>query len=312
MIAAGLGGRGASQHRGRSAFYDQQLEAAMYRLLHLGGASCQRNFSALEQRRLHYLEAGAGRPLLLLHGAGGGAANWYRLFASLSTRWRVLAPDLPGFGFSDPVEPAAPLGQQVAAFLAEWLRSIGVDRAHVIGTSFGGLVALRLDRHIAIPRLAVIDSVGLDARMPLLLRLATLPVIARLVVAPTRRGTRAMFRHALTSARLPAEHEQALIDYLYWSAKSNDARTMARAFTRFAGISGQRDVVTVDQLRNIAERLLLIWGERDDFLPVAHVRRVCALAGCSDVRIIPGAGHSPNWEQPERLLNVINEFLENE
>jgi pimeloyl-ACP methyl ester carboxylesterase len=222
----------------------------------------------------------------------------------------VLAPDLPGFAFSDPIEPIAPLGQQVANVLAGWLRSIGVARVSVIGTSFGGLAALRLPHYFDVARIIVTDSVGLARRLPPLLRLATLPLVARMVVSPTRQGTRAMLRHALTASRLPVEHEQALVDYLYASAKRSDARVMTRAFVRFAGLHGQRDVLSGDELRSIADRLLVVWGARDRFLPAADVKRATALAGCAEVRMIPSAGHSPNWENPDALVNVITEFLE--
>lgn len=284
----------------------------MRRLLELGGCACESHFAGHDGRRLHYLTAGSGPPLLLLHGAGGGAANWYRLLGPLASHRRVFVPDLPGFGFSTAIEPRAPLGRQVAAIIAEWLAEIGVDRFDVVGTSFGALVGLRLTELLDVRRIVITDAVGLSRRLPLLLRLATLPGVARLVVAPTRRGTRSLLRNVLTSAPLPAAHEQALINYLYWSARRSDARLLARAFTRFSSIAGQRDVVSVDELRAVAGRLLLVWGERDRFLSVRSVERNCALAGCRPVRIIPGAGHSPNWEQPERLLKVIQEFLSDE
>jgi pimeloyl-ACP methyl ester carboxylesterase len=309
MIAAGLGGRGARKHRGRSAFYDQPLRAAMDALLALGPADCRSHVSSIDGRRLHYLETGSGSPLLLLHGASGGAANWYRLFQPLGQNWRVLAPDLPGFGFSEALDPIAPLGHQVARLLAEWLHSIGVTHAHVVGTSFGGLLALRLPKYFNADKLVAIDTVGIAPRLPLPLRLATLPLIARLVVSPTKAGTRAMLRRVLTATRLPAEHEQALVNYLYASAQRSDAATLARAFVRFAGVAGQRDVLTAVELQSISNRLLLVWGERDRFLPVTDVRRIAALAGCPDVRMIPNVGHSPNWENPEALAAVITDFL---
>ncbi len=314
MIAAVLGGRGADTAPWPFGFwamsdYDAQLETATHRLLALGSASADSRFATIDGRRLHYLEAGAGEPLLLLHGAGGGAANWYRLIAPLAEQYRVLAPDLPGFAFSDPINAGVYLGRQVGELIAAWLQSIGVARAKVVGTSFGGLVALRLAESFDTPRVVVTDTVGLASRTSILLRLATLPFIARLVIAPSRRGTRVLLRRVLTSTPLRAADEHALAEYLYWSAKRNDSAAMARAFTRFASMRGQRDVVSVDQLRRLADRLLLIWGERDRFLPLADIQQNCALAGCREVRIIPGAGHSPNWERPEMLLDIIRDFL---
>ena len=309
MIAAGLGGRGASGHRGRSALYDQQLQTAMVGLLELGGAVCASRVMDLHGRRLHFLESGDGPPLLLLHGAGGGAANWYRLIPALCKHHRVLAVDLPGFGFSEAIEPTRSLGRQVSALIAEWLQLLGINQLSVIGTSFGGLVALRLAELADVRRVVAIDAVGLCADLPWLLRLATTPVLASLVVSPTRAGTRTMLRHALTSAPLLPAHEAALTNYLYASAKRADRRLLARAFTCFAGWEGQRDVVTTADLSALRGRLRVLWGEWDSLLRVSEVDRALALAGCEPARIIPAAGHSPNWENPDAVLKEIHAFL---
>ena len=118
-----------------------------------------------------------------------------------------------------------------------------------------------------------------------------------------------MLRHVLTSSRLPENHENALVDYLYASARRGDAGRMARAFVRFASLRGQREFLSQIELQQLRERLLVVWGEWDDFLPMPDVKRAAALAGCADVRIIPGAGHSPNWEQPDALLAIVEEHL---
>ncbi len=284
----------------------------MRALLALEQADVASRYSVVAGRRLHYLEAGSGPPLLLIHGASGGGANWYRLIRPLAQHWRVLAPDLPGFGFSDAIEPGAALGRQVAQVIGSWLASLGMRNVDVVGTSFGGLVALRLPEFITVRRIIAIDSVGLARRLPLLLRLATLPVLAHLAVRPSRRGTRLLLRRVLTRAPLPPDHEAALTDYLYRSALRGNVRLMARAFMRFAGVAGQREVLSPDEVSRIADRLLVVWGEQDEFLPLADVSQACALAGCQPARIIPDAGHSPNWEQPRSLLNVIIEYLTNE
>ncbi|HEY0672129.1 MAG TPA: alpha/beta fold hydrolase [Longimicrobiales bacterium] len=281
----------------------------MTRLLALSGADCRRAFVTLQGHDLHYLDSGVGPPVVLLHGASGGAANWYRLIPSLARRWRILAPDLPGFGFSDAIDSKAPLGHQVARLMADWLRALGVERADVIGTSFGGLVALRLPQYFDVGRVVAIDSVGLTAGLPFLMRVATLPICARLVVAPSRAGTRLLLRRVLTASRLPEEDESALVDYLFASARRSDQPRLARAFVQFAGLAGQRDVLSTEELARLGRRLLLIWGERDTFLPVAEVERACALAGCSAVRNIPQSGHSPNWEQPQLVLRAVENFL---
>ncbi len=307
MIAAGLNGHGA-EHRGRSAFWGAQLDRAMQKLLALGGAQVERHVSIFPTGPFHSITAGHGRPLLLLHGASGGGANWYRLIGGLARSRRVLAPDLPGFGFSAAIEPEAPVGGQIAELLADWLRSIGIEEADVVGTSFGGLVALRLTQCFAVRRLVLIDAVGLAPTLPGKLRVLALPFVARLAAQPSRLGTRLLLRHVLTAGGLDEVHENALVDYLHASARHGDVHMVARGFRQFAaGI--QQEAVTQAELNALRDRTLILWGERDTFLPVAEFERACALAGCAPVRIIPGAGHSPNWEAPQLVLHEIENFL---
>ena len=85
------------------------LVASMERLLAIGGVPVERRFVPMGDGALHVLEAGKGDPLVLLHGAGGGAANWFGVIEGLTDRFRLLAPDLPGFGLSDPIDLTSPL-----------------------------------------------------------------------------------------------------------------------------------------------------------------------------------------------------------
>src|SRR5690606_40495544 len=112
---------------------------------------------------------------------GGGAATWYRIIGPLSRECRVLALDLPGFGLSGPAAPAVPLGGYVAGVVEEWLSRIGVERCTLVGTSFGGLAALRLAqrRPERVVRLALLDTVGLGRDLPALVRATCLPQIGR-------------------------------------------------------------------------------------------------------------------------------------
>ena len=98
----------------------QDVERAMDRLLSAAGLSRSSTAApgAVRVRsvwsdqagvRIHHLEAGSGSPVVLLHGGTGGGANWFRMIGPLSDRFRVLAPDLPGFGLSDPIDVVTPL-----------------------------------------------------------------------------------------------------------------------------------------------------------------------------------------------------------
>lgn len=92
---------------------------------------------------LHLLEAGSGEPLVLIHGWPQTAHCWHRLIPRLATRWRVIAPDLRGFGLSG--KEGLPLSRaQLAADIAGLLDTLGLESAHIVGHDWGGMVALKL------------------------------------------------------------------------------------------------------------------------------------------------------------------------
>jgi len=307
-------GHGAYARRGRPPFSpaEQALAAAMRALLEAGGAAARSQLIDLPGGRTHFLEVGDGPHLVLVQGAGGGAANWYRVLRPLADRFHVLIPDLPGFGLSRARPVSPPVGRQGADFILEWLDALGVHRFSLVGTSLGGLIALRVA--LAVPdrveRLVLIDTVGLGRALPWPVRIAALPRIGRLLLRHSRGGIRWQLRHLLVSDHRPlAWTEDLLIDYLWRSALAAPAGWMAGALVAFAGPLGQREVLHDDELGRVRPPTLVIWGERDRFLPLRHARRAAALVPHAILHILPGAGHSPNWEAPAQLLHLLGPFL---
>ncbi|HEX7049623.1 MAG TPA: alpha/beta fold hydrolase [Longimicrobiales bacterium] len=290
------------------------MRRSLRRLLEAGGVQAESRTVAAAGTVLHYLEAGAGAPVALVQGAGGGAGNWFRILPRLAERFRVLALDIPGFGLSDAITPRAPLGIQMAEVLSGWLRAAGVGRCAVVGTSFGGLAALRLAQREPerVGRLVLLDAAGLGRELPPLVRVAAAPVLRRLLLRPSRGGTEWLFRHLLIRDRrsLDAESRDALVDYLFRSAAAGDPAVLARALRLFADWRGQREVLTDAELASLACPVLVVWGTRDAFLPPAHAERATRHIPDATLRWIPDAGHSPNWEAPDALLRVMLPFLE--
>ena len=115
--------------------------------------------------RTNYHDLGAGAPVLLIHGSGPGVsawANWRFTIRDLSPRFRLLAPDMIGFGYSDRADDGVYTRERWLDQLVGFLDAVGVDRVHVIGNSFGGSMALALA--IAYPkrvnRMVLMGSVG--------------------------------------------------------------------------------------------------------------------------------------------------------
>jgi pimeloyl-ACP methyl ester carboxylesterase len=289
-----------------------RVEHANKELLDAVGIQPKRRYTEIGSMRIHSLELGEGRPVVLIHGGSGGGANWYRLLGPLGRRFRVIAPDLPGFGLSSPAIPAGRLGDQAAELLHAWGRNVVAGPLDVIGTSFGGLAAFRMAQldPPAVRSLVLMDSIGLGPHVPAVVRLAVLPGVRRVLLRPTRAGTEWLFRHYLVAdaAVIEARERAALVNYLFESARSS-ATTVLHSVPRFAGLTGQREVFTDAELRARQHRTLVVWGERDGFLPVAHAERAASLMPRSSLVVIRGAGHSPNWETPGTVTDSILRFL---
>src|SRR6266478_8096784 len=93
--------------------------------------------------KIHYVEAGRGAPVILLHGSGGEGARWMPTIKGLASEFRVIAPDQIGWGASD--KPMTVYHSGVfAEFLARFMREIGVPKASLVGQSMGAGVALQM------------------------------------------------------------------------------------------------------------------------------------------------------------------------
>ena len=115
--------------------------------------------------KIHYNEAGSGPVLVLIHGGGPGASGWSnynRNIEELSKHFRVLVPDLPGFGKSDIKPKGSPMPGWYATKMGEFLDALGIDKAHFVGNSLGGMVTLRLamDRPEKVNRMVLMGPGG--------------------------------------------------------------------------------------------------------------------------------------------------------
>lgn len=284
----------------------------MERLLECSGAAWQSVWTEQTGGRLHHVEAGSGPALVLIHGGSGGGANWFRMLGGLAGRYRVCAVDLPGFGLSDPIEPRGPLGRTAALCLLDWMERNGLEKATVAGTSFGGLAALRLAQATErVTRILLLDSAGLGRGLHPTVRVAVTGPVTPLAVRPTRRGTAELFRRLLTAnlGSFPPGEQELLIEYLYATAHATGTAYLSSTLRLFAGPGGQREVLTRGEMAALGLPTMVVWGERDRLLPLRHARRAASLIPGARLAIIGDAGHSPNWESPERVVQAIDTLV---
>ncbi len=230
----------------------------------------------LHGHRVIYRIAGDGPPVVLIHGMVNSSKHWEQVALALADRYTVVAPDLLGHGDSAAVRGDYSLGAH-ACSIRDLLTTIGIDRATVVGHSLGGGIAMQFFYQFPqrVERLALISSGGLGHDVSPMLRGAALPGRGRRDLAgrqPARaRGPRPR-RRANAGAgqpqgRLPAGH------------RARDAARSQEAAARRAFVQTLRSVIDVrgqhvsamDRLYLLGELpTLIVWGERDNTIPMAH------------------------------------------
>jgi pimeloyl-ACP methyl ester carboxylesterase len=290
--------------------------------LHLGVGFLAATSAIADERRLRFtsvdtrlckistLSAGEGDPVICVHGLGATKASFLPTVAALADHHRVIAMDLPGFGDSDKPLGAAYDAPYFARAVAALLDELGIERAHLIGNSMGGRVAIEMGllqpertQKIALlsPALAWLRSRRwrwlLQAPLPLLgliqpaPRVITEPIVRNLVPGGrdgwSAAGVDEFLRSYLTPRGRVAFYEAARNIYL------DEPHGEQGFWTRLAEMSPET---------------LFIWGRQDQLVPVAfmkHVQR--ALPGARHLEL--DCGHVPQLEAPKETHRAIREFF---
>lgn len=259
--------------------------------------------------RTHYLEAGTGEagalPLILIHGGGAGAdapGNWRSTIPAFSSRFRVIAPDMIGFGGTDKPDPANFEYSQAARVkhLREFLDALEIERASFIGNSMGGCTALGLaaQNPERMGRLVLMGSAGLVTA----LHADLMPVIN---YDFTREGMVKLIR-ALTNPGFQPDPE--LIDYRL--KKSLEPQCRAAYGAAMKWIKDQGGLFYPPELvARVACPTLVVNGKDDKVVPVANAYRFLELIPNSWGYIMPHCGHWAMMERPRDFANACLSFL---
>jgi pimeloyl-ACP methyl ester carboxylesterase len=259
--------------------------------------------------RTRYWVAGAGPPLVLVHGLAGAAYNFTDLAPLLARRRRVLIPDLPGHGGTAPLRGAQGLGG-LAGHVAAVAEHEAMTPSPVVGYSMGGLIALRLaaDRPGSVSAVALVASAGIVSvtrRAKLWLGLTSALRPARVVAHARNLVARRPNLRVLVFGYWGAEEPRALrpetaIGFLEAQPEHADVRSAARALMQ-------------DDLRDYLHRVscpaLVVWGARDRLTPLEDGFELARGLG-APLRVLPAAGHLVVGEYPEECAEILLGFLE--
>ena len=265
-----------------------------------------------------YLEAGNGPPLLLLHGMGvaTSANSQDLLIPHLATRFRVLAPDLLGFGLGTRQVQAGPTFELILDQLREFMDRLGLAQMQVVGHSLGGwlggLLAYQSPQRVR--RLVMLSSAGLN-------REPAAGVGTKL--QPSREQLRDLLRGWLHEpGRLSAAEQDQVVDGLLAAAAAPGAATsLDPLLAQMQSPAVRERYMLHRRLPFIAVPTLMLWGEHDPLDPYpTWSAQFDALAGdmhrSSKPWAPPGArfarlpcGHHPQWELPQQTAQLIGDFL---
>jgi pimeloyl-ACP methyl ester carboxylesterase len=265
--------------------------------------------------RIAYRLAGSGPPLVLIHGITSSSATWVRVIPSLARNYTVIAPDLIGHGASDKPRGDYSLGAH-ASSIRDLLVALGHERASIVGHSLGGGIAMQFSYQFPerCERLALVDSGGLGRDVSILLRAATLP--GSEFVLPALAATRLLDAGRFAGRMLGKVGLRARTDI---EEIARGHATLADAATRSAFVHTLRAVVEPGGQRvDASNRLylaahipfLLIWGERDSIIPVAHGLATHEALPGSRLELFAESGHFPQLDEPQRFIEVLADFLE--
>ncbi len=244
--------------------------------------------------------AGDGPPLVLFHGGSGSHRHWDRVIAPLSVRFRVHAPDLPGYGDS-PSPPGDPDGDAYVALMADAVVRLVPDAAFdLVGFSFGGGVAAGVARTLGdrVRRLTLIGPGGFGRP------------VGRELNTRSRAGTRGdpaarreIARHNLGAVMFadPAAIDDAVLDMQMWNLDHARYDSLRVSY---------QDRVVLD-LARYACPVQLIWGAGDVLAhpsAVHRAERIRAVRPDTRFHFVPGGGHWVQYECPDAVVRLLLDF----
>lgn len=255
--------------------------------------------------RTNYLEAGSGTPVVLVHGSGPGVsayANWRLTLPALAERFRVLAPDMVGFGYTERPACIAYRVDTWTDHLVGFLDALGLARVHLVGNSFGGAIALRVAaRHPdRVDRLVLMGSVGVS--FPI-----TPGLDAVWGYQPSLENMRRLLDIFAYSRELVTD-ELAEVRY-----RASIQPGFHESYSAMFPAPRQRWVDALatpeEEIARLPHETLLVHGRDDQVIPVDVSLRLLRLIRDARLHLFGRCGHWTQIERSEEFNRLLVDFL---
>ena len=263
--------------------------------------STPQKFTDVNGYRIRYLEDGPpdGKILILLHGIGASAERWSRVFPTLSRDYRVIAPDIIGFGYSD--KPAVEYTMDFFIdFFRSFLDNLGIAKASIIGSSLGGHVATEFAIRFPqmVEKLVLVSPAGMMRRSN--------PTLDRYIMAalyPEHQRVYEAFSEMVYDPN--TVNQETVMDFLNRMSLSNAKYAF---MSTLVGIRYAPDLR--GRLSSITAPTLLMWGENDTTIPLAeYAHQYNGIPNMEELVVIKKCRHIPHVEKPATFNRILLKFL---
>jgi 2-hydroxy-6-oxonona-2,4-dienedioate hydrolase len=271
----------------------------------LGEQSTPQKFTNVNGYTIRYLDYGVpdgktnSEVLILLHGLGASAERWSRVIPTLSRYYRVIIPDIIGFGYSDKPAVEYTMDFFIDIFFKVFLDNLGVSKASIIGSSFGGHVATEFAIRFngMVEKLVLVSPAGM-------MKTST-PTLDRYIMAalyPVYEHVYEAFSEMAYDSD-EAVNEEIVMDFV------NRMRLTNAKYAFMSTVLGIRYAPKLKgRLYNIIAPTLLVWGDNDRMIPLQYAREYEEIPK-SKLVVIKNCGHTPYVERPITFNKVILRFL---
>src|SRR5262245_3073302 len=264
-------------------------------------------FAEVDGVRIHYQEKGSGAPLVLIHGYTASTFVWKDVFEPLSRRFRVIAVDLKGFGFSGKPEGDYTRRAQ-GELVIRFLDHLKIDRATLCGNSMGGEVSMNAAvRHPdRVSALILVDSAGVTVSGGG----SVTPGVARWPIIGPAVGALALTSDSLVRDGLRQSfYNDSMVTEEQVAAYYRPLKT--RGGQRAAYLARVQDGVdpVEPEINKISRPTLIIWGAEDELIPLEAGRKLNTRIAGSRLAVFEKCGHTPQAEMPERFIDEVTGFV---
>ena len=246
----------------------------------------------------YIIEGKSKQNLLLIHGLGASSERWENVIPHFAKNYRVIVPDLIGFGLSD--KPMVDYTTDyLADFISEFLDEIGVDSLSIIGSSLGGQIAAEFayNNSEKLKKLVLVSPSGIMKH--------TTPALDAYIMAALYPSVDSA-SHAFQMMSGRRNIDEKIINGFIQRMKLPNAK-MAFMST----LLGLKDAEIIsNKLISIKSPTMIVWGENDPVIPIKYAESfVSAINDCRFVKMLD-CGHTPYVDNSDAFSNIVLEFLE--